>query len=157
MASTPNHQPVDSQTLHRRELFRQIILPLLGGAAFVALLLVITLLLPRRLQVSLISDFMLTCLGLCPAVICLFPLYVAMMVMAFGMNKVNDALARPLRRLENGSSALASRVGQVTDTINQKAVDLSVKIAPIEKVLDVFERPQDIEQRGTHEPDSHSR
>lgn len=153
MASMPDSQPNTSQSLHRREITTQIILPLVGGSLFILLLFVGALLLQRRLQVSLVSDLMMTCLVLCPAVICLFPLYVVMMVMAFAMGKVSDAVAKPLYRMENWSKSLAHTATNVTDTINHKTIDLSAKLAPVEKILSAFDQPQNIQEEN-HDTDT---
>lgn len=76
-----------------------------------------------------------------------------MMVMAFGMGKISDAVAKPLYRVENWSKSLANTANNVTDIINHKTIDISAKLAPVEKILGAFDQAQNI-QGENHEPDA---
>ena len=151
MAATVPQQPSSAQ-IHRRETLLQVVLPLVGGLVLLLLLLLMALLLPRRLQVSLVADLMMTCMFLCPAVICVFPLYVILMVMAFGMNSVHDLAGRSLGRLQDFSRSVSEKAVETTDTINQKTVDISAKLAAADKILGTFDRPA--AQEESHESDN---
>jgi hypothetical protein len=103
--------------VHRKETWLHIILPVAGGGAITVGLVILTLLLPLHAQVSLVANLLLL-LVLCPLATCLFPLYIVMMVIAFGMNRVHDGAARPLRRVGDLSRDLADRTISLSESIN---------------------------------------
>jgi hypothetical protein len=93
--------------------------------------------------VGIVADVMLTVLMLCPAVICLFPLTLGMIVAIFGMNRAHNGLARPVRQVAVYSRTLMERSTAVTDHINQKTIDLSARLGGVYKLLSVFESEED--------------
>ena len=129
--------------LHRRDTLRYIVLPI----ALVLLLIIVclagVLLMPRRVQVGTVSNVMLMVLMLCPAVICLLPVTIAAVVGVFGMNRVHDAVANPLKQLENRSATLAEKVESTTERINRKTIDVSARFGVVHKLLGTFEKPED--------------
>jgi len=102
-------------------------------------------LLPLRAQVSLIAD-LLSLLVLCPLATCLFPIYVLMMVVAFGMNRVHDGAARPLRRMSDLSRGLADRTISLSEAASQVSIRLIASVAALDKLWDVFDRPKDVDE-----------
>ncbi len=118
-----------------------MIWPLLGAVVLFLLGIIIVLVLPRRLQVSLISDWLLTVLVLCPMVICMFPLVIGIIALIAGMNQLHQTTAKPLRRLSALSQTMADRTVQTTTVINEKTVDASSRFAFLERLLSVFDEP----------------
>src|SRR5262249_33995513 len=106
MVVPPDSGIIASKTKHNRETLLSIILPMLGVGAVVLVGLIIVLLLPERLQVSLIADWLLSVLFLCPVVLCLFPLCIGLIAAIVGMNKAHDAMAKPLQRVQTLSALL---------------------------------------------------
>lgn len=141
MASSPTDQVSNSASTHRRETLVYIILPFAVAVLLVVAGVVIAMILPQRAQVSVIADLLLSVLLLCPAVVCLFPLVLLLITGAVAMNQVHDKAALPLRRVEQLTENLARRTHRVTEVINRKAVELGVKSASIERLLDIFEKP----------------
>lgn len=131
-----------SEDTHRRETIRYILLPMAGVVALVIIGAVISLLLPGRLQVSLLADWLLTILFLCPLALCLFPICILLVAAIAGMNKAHTAIANPLRRLEVLSGTIKERVSKTADTINHKTVDASAKWAFVDRLLAVFDPPK---------------
>lgn len=138
----PADQPTAEST-HRRETLRYITLPMLGGGVVMLIPVILVLLIRERLPVSLIADWMLAVCVLCPLALCLFPVTIAMMVMAFGMNKVHDGLARPLRRAGVFSKSIVDRAARLTDSINRRSISLSTVLAPLNTLWGIFDRPQE--------------
>lgn len=124
---------------HRRETLLQIVLPVLAGAVLIIVLLVTAALLQAR-QMGAIADFLLTVMVLCPAAICMLPFYMIFAVLALSFGGVHSAAAKPLRRVEDLTSTLSSRTRAISDSISRRSIDLSVKIAPLERLLMIFER-----------------
>ena len=96
MASSSDSRHPASEDTHRRETIRYILLPMVGLSVLVLAGAVISLLLPGRLQVSLIADWLLTILFLCPLALCLFPVCILMVAAIVGMNKAHSAIANPM-------------------------------------------------------------
>lgn len=135
--------PRESVRQHRRDTRRHIILPAFFALLLIVICLVAVLLLPRRSQVSIVSDTMLTVFVLCPLAICFMPITILFIGAIFGMNRAHDALARPLTRLEDYSKTLTERTGVVTDQVNQQTINLSARLGVLDKLLDVFEMPKE--------------
>ncbi|MBI5669149.1 MAG: hypothetical protein HZC41_14185 [Chloroflexi bacterium] len=136
----PDRQILAEQA-HRRETRLYIILPLVVGIVVVVAGGVIALLLPQRLQVSLIADLLVTVLLLCPSVLCLFAVAIGFVAAAAAMNKAHTGAGKLLGRAEGLSARMLDTTNRATETINQKTINLSVKLAFLEKLLDVYERP----------------
>lgn len=136
----PDRQTLAEQT-HRRETRIGIILPLAVGIVVVLLGGVIAMLLPQRLQVSIIADLMVTLLMLCPSVLCLFVIAIGLVAAAAGMNKAHDSAGKALGKAEGLSARVLNTTERATEAINQRTINLSVKLAFLEKLLGVFDRP----------------
>lgn len=136
----PDRQIIAEQT-HRRETRLYIILPLVAGIVVVLAGGVIALLLPQRFQVSIIADLMLAVLILCPSVLCLFLIVVGLAAAVVGMNKVHTGAGKTLGRAEGLTARVLDGTNRATESINQKTINLSVKLAFLEKLLGAFDRP----------------
>ena len=138
----PESRPAEVR--HRHETRLQLLLPMFLVGLLLLGCVAIVLAFPRRLQVGIVADIMLIVLMLCPAVICMLPLALGMLVAAFGMNKVHDGLARPMRQVAELSNTLTERTAVVTDTVNQKTIDVSARFGGIYKLLSIFESKDEI-------------
>jgi hypothetical protein len=146
MAAVPNRQT--SQQQHRRETILYLIVPMIGVGMIVLGGGAIALLLPRRAQVSILSDWMLIVMVLCPAVLCLFGVCIALIVAVAGMNRLHDAATKPLDRLETLSTTLTEKTTQATDAVAQQTVNVSARFAFIDRLLNMFdELPENEEEK----------
>ena len=125
---------ISSVDAHRRETWLFILLPFLGGTLLVLALFTLALLLPLRSQVSLVADWMVTVFILCPMAICLLPIYVLMMVAAFGMNKVHDKAASPLKRLEILSRTLMEKTITASESLSRASISLGTRFAFLDHI-----------------------
>ena len=130
---------------YRSTLSSQVILPMLLFVLVVVGALVAVFVLPRRLQVGIISDLLLTVFVLCPAALCLLPLTVVMVAGFFGMNRVHSAAARPLRKLEDASLQLVERTESTTDQINKTTIGISARFGAVYRLMGYFEQQEDDE------------
>jgi lysylphosphatidylglycerol synthetase-like protein (DUF2156 family) len=142
---------VTSTEKHQRETRRQVWLPLLLAVVLIVVcaVVVVVLFVPRlegENQVSIVSNILLMVFILCPAVLCFGALAIGMVVAAFAMNKGHDALAKPLRRVEELSQSLEARTLQTTTALNRKTIELGSRFAIVSRWLGVFERPKDQKQ-----------
>jgi hypothetical protein len=139
-----NGQVLPSETQHRRETRRQIWLPI--GVVLLVLLVCLGFVMSpafppvRRDGVSLVADWMLTILVLCPAVICLFALAVGGIVSVVLMNRLHDMAATPLRRAELLTETLKARVESTGEAMSRKSIDLSARWAYFDRLLSIFDR-----------------
>jgi hypothetical protein len=140
-----------AELAHRREILRYIVLPTVGLIALIGLGVGIVLLLPKPGQVSLVADWMLTVFFLCPVMLCLFPIVILMVAAIAGMNKLHDKTLSPLKRLEHMAATLNTNVAQLTDSINHKTVDASVKFAFLDRLLSIFDPPSSPSPNGEKE------
>ena len=133
----------ESARQHRRDSLRQIVVPIL--LVFLLLIAIVAgvLLLPRRAQVSLVSDFVLTILVLCPMVLCFLPVTILSVVAVFGLNRVHEVMKRPLYRLEDYSNVMAERTESVTSQVNRQTIQISARFGAVYKLLSIFEPPEE--------------
>ncbi len=130
-----------AERAHRRETRLHIILPLAGGLVLILASLVAVLLLPKRLQVSLVADWLLLICFLCPTALCLFPVAIGMVVAAAGLGAAHQKTAGGLARVERLTARALERTQGATEKVNQTTINLSVKLAFFDKLLGAFDRP----------------
>lgn len=154
MTTPPSQpQPLPSERIHRRETLWQIILPVAGGTVLFALLFAAVFLIPQLLpypeQVSMVADVLVILFMLTPVLICLVPVYLLFMIMAFGMGAFNQGTANQLRRLHRLSQTITDQTITATNQVNQQAANLRVKLAGVEDRMeqtfrvDESEKPDD--------------
>src|SRR3982751_4009599 len=90
---------LESKKLHRRAVRLEILLPFAGGLLLIILLVVIAAI-AGKTPTSGVANTMLTVLMLCPMALCLLPVYLLLVVAVFGMNRVYNLIAKPLRQLQ---------------------------------------------------------
>lgn len=134
-----SHRQTDNQS--RRETFIYLIVPLMLTVVTVLLVILIILLLPNRLQVALIADWMTTLLILCPLALCGFLFAVIALVSVAFMSRSTTAVRKPIRRLAERTHSLADRVTKTTDSVNNVVVSGSSRFAYWERFLKVFDPP----------------
>jgi len=132
----------ESDRIYRREVRRQIILPIGLGFLFTAGLVALVLLLPLRGQVSIVSDVMLTWVVLCPLAICMFLPALLMALTIYGMGSLNRAAAKPLHRLHDFSETTANKAAAATDEVNQRTLRASARLGWLYRATGVFDRPE---------------
>ncbi|MDQ7027713.1 MAG: hypothetical protein Q9P01_12900 [Anaerolineae bacterium] len=131
--------------IHRRESMRQIYLPFaLGLLLLLTMLLIVAL--PSapiwRIRAQAVADWTVIILCLIPIVFCILPLFMLLAMSVWGMNRVHSSTERPLRKLENLSAGLATRIDNVSEYINQKTIDTSSTIEPVMTMISAFDTPQ---------------
>lgn len=128
------------ETIHRRETRRQIILPMVGASLLIFIIFLMAALLPLRVQVSTLADWMTTIFLLCPAVICLLPIYIILVAGVYGMNKLHNSVGTPLQKLEHFSEGVANRIESATTGVNRQTVKWRARFAPLEKLMSIFDK-----------------
>lgn len=131
-------------TIHRRETNWQIYLPfLLGIATLLAIFLLIAL--PSdpvwRDRAQAIGDFLYTLFCIIPFLICLFPIYILILLSIYGTTKLHDGTERPLRKLEQLTASLAERIESATEYVNNRTASLSDSLEPLDNVFNAFDTP----------------
>ncbi len=139
---------------HRRDTWLWIILPMVLLALLIAAAVAVLLFVPDELQeaqTSVVADLMMAVMMLCPAVVCMLPITVLMLVSVVGLNRAHGAVARPLRVLEGDSATLANKTHAVAGNVNSKTIRISSRFGFIYKHLGLFEQKpnqEDIEPHG---------
>ncbi|MGQ9887201.1 MAG: hypothetical protein ACUVSX_01810 [Aggregatilineales bacterium] len=151
--SQPRPLRPDSKAQHLRETRRQILLPLLAGTLLIVVLVGVVLILPRRAQVSIISDFLLTLFVLCPAAVCLLPVTIGLLVAAFGAGRLHDSAAPPLRSLQARTAAMSDRTAALADAVNRRVVAYGGRLGAALRAFDAFEhkQPTAVDEETTNE------
>jgi hypothetical protein len=142
MAASPKRP---SQALHRRETLIYVLLPVAGGGLVLLAALAVTLfgVLPRRPQVSILADWLLTVLVLCPAVLCLLPVCILLMTMVFGLNRLHGKTEGLMGKAEDMSASLANKAINASETVSRKSIGLTAKLAFFDPLWRVFDRKED--------------
>lgn len=130
-----------STQIHNRAVRREILLPFAGGLLLLLVLMVVAVV-AGQTPASAAANTMLTLLVLCPLVLCLFPVYLILIVALVGMNKAHDSVAKPLRRLEALSLQMRQRTYSTSDRLARSSINLNTRFAPLDKVVfSAFDRP----------------
>ena len=128
--------------LHRQSTLRTIIFPFLLAVSVIIAIFAVSALLSdplARSRVSIIADFMMTTMILCPMVIVLFVVYMLIVVLNYGMVRLHAATGTPLQRLENLTQRMSERAGAVTGKVNEQAVKYRSWFAKVEHFMSAFE------------------
>lgn len=126
---------------HRRETRWQIYLPFVLGVLLVLLVAVVMALLPRRAQVSVIADFMLLIMILCPMVLCMFPLVLVTVSAAYGASRLHTVTGKPLERLEKLSGEMHERTNHLSETWGQRSITWLVRVEPVLRLMRIWDEP----------------
>jgi hypothetical protein len=154
--SETNPERMSAADRHRQETWLYIVLPMLGAIAAVIALMAFSLLfvIAKRPQVALVSDLMLTVWVLCPLAICLLPIYIVMVAIAFGVSKLHGGTEKPLRRLGDVSNTLSQRVIKTGDSLSRKSIAITSAAALLDRLWGIFDLPTSEEQVQEKEHDS---
>jgi hypothetical protein len=130
--------PQQAQALHRRDVFYKVDVPLyLGGLALIALIVLVAMftnLAPA--EMGMVADFMAIFFLLLPMVLCLLPVYVIFMIVAFGAGALNNFTGRQFNRLNRLTYNIAEKTVNVTAAIDKRALDARVKVAGAESLME---------------------
>jgi predicted PurR-regulated permease PerM len=146
----------EAKRLHRRDTRWRIMLPLA-----LAFLLIFTLFglvaFPAesvwRLRASAISDFLVSLLVLCPLILCLFPVYLLTVLLAWWATRLHRGVQPPLERLQTSLDQAGSQLQRTAEMLSHKTIDWSAKLAPLLSLLSFFDRPNHTPQeQPPHEP-----
>ncbi|MDZ4763866.1 MAG: hypothetical protein SGI73_04885 [Chloroflexota bacterium] len=122
----------------RRTLTRIFLIALLGliGTAVVAGLL------PRGAQANLIANFLLTLLILCPAAVCLLPLYLGLMIVVFNVQRAHRITANALAKVNTVSANTMHSTQRAAEGWAKRSIQFNLFFAPLDKALfSLFDRP----------------
>lgn len=139
---TPSPVRQEQIRQHRRETFLYVIVPLLVTIFLVLLGIVVTLLLQRQLQVSLLADWMATALVFCPTLICTTVFCILLFAGIFLMNRANRAAVRPLEKVNAITESVAERTAKAADSVNSATVNAASRFAFLDGLLNIFELPE---------------
>jgi hypothetical protein len=119
----------------RRQVRREIVLPVAGGFILLLGVVLIAWRLPTPQHTAFVSNLLLTLLILCPAVICLFPVYLLLVFAIYGMGRANQSIYRPLSRLEALTHRMSARTDAAAEQIAQRTIGLSSRFARLEHIV----------------------
>ncbi len=145
---TPDHEHEQ-----RRDTILHLILPMIVAGVTVGIPIVVVLLLGRRAQVGIIADLMVSTLALCPAVLCGYLLCVVLLTSVVMMRRLTVRAMRPVQRLHDLTDTLHERVTTATDTVNQQTVNVSARLAVLDRIWTLFDRPESEGKGSEHVTD----
>ena len=120
---------------HRSEVRTQIMLPVLGGVAFVGLLLVIVILTTSPIKLSIVANCMLSAFTLVPTMLlCLIPTIITVAAAA-GSWQLNRSAAPPLRNLRGRITAVMRTIRQRAPQVSQPVVEIQGRFTYFETLL----------------------
>lgn len=129
------------QRAERRRVWLTVLLPFLIALAIAVVIIGTALSLRSPVQVSVLSDSMLTVLVLCPLVICMFPLVILSFVSVRLLNRLHPRSRSPLRRLEAWTALVEQNVDERLGNVDERVVNWAVRFAPIRQILTTFDPP----------------
>lgn len=128
----------------KRQVRRQIIYPFMLGIALMVFMMLLTIPL-RQSDLGAIADLMISCLCFFPIAICMFPVYMIVVLSAIYMGKGNQALGKQFGRARVFSGQMVKRSEDISDTINEHVIDLSEKVAKLDVIFDIFEEKENLD------------
>ncbi|MCS6834452.1 MAG: hypothetical protein NZ750_00345 [Anaerolineae bacterium] len=146
----------EAQRLHRHDSRWRITLPL--ALAFLLVFVLFGLVaFPSesvwRLRASAISDFLVSVLILCPLILCLFPVYLLVVALAWWATRLHQGAQPPLERLQTRLDQAGAQLQRAAESLSHKTIDWSAKLAPLLSLLSIFDRPNHVPQeQSPHEP-----
>lgn len=127
------------QRAERRRVWFTVLLPFLVVVAIAIVIIGTVLSLRSPVQVSLLSDSMLTVLVLCPLVICMFPLVILSLVLVSLLNRLRPRSRSPLRRLEAWTALMEQNVDEWLGNVDERVLNWAVRFAPVRQILTTFD------------------
>lgn len=125
-----------SRTESRRTIWRWM---LLAGLVITAAMIVVMLLREAE-QVSLIADFMLIVMVLCPMLLCLGPLAVGLWVAVFAMSRVDNLLGGQIDRLEGITQSLSERTAKASEALSKRSISFSAQFAILDRLFNPVDK-----------------
>ncbi|MBI1279461.1 MAG: hypothetical protein GC179_15130 [Anaerolineaceae bacterium] len=148
---TPSPVRQEQIRQHRRETLLYFIVPLLVTVFIVLLGIVVTLLLQRQLQVSILADWMAIVLVFCPALLCTTVVCILLVACIFLMNRASRAAVRPLQKVNELADTAADRTAKAAASINNTTVNIASRFAFLDRLLSIFDLPDEkTETRENH-------
>lgn len=135
----PDRQLYDRE--HRRETLLYFILPSIVAVVTLLAVIVVVLLLKRQMQVAIIADWLLSVFVLCPALLCGFVVCILLIILVALMNRLQDAILRPVRWADEKSQNAANRFEAITTMITEKMIDFASNFAFLDRLLSFFDEP----------------
>ena len=129
------------QRAERRRIWLTVLLPFIIALAIAVAIIGTVLSLRSPVQVSVLSDSMLTALALCPLVICMFPLVILSLVLVSLLNRWHPRSRSPLRRLEAWTALMEQNVDQWLGNVDERVLNWAVRFAPLRQLLTTFDAP----------------
>ncbi len=119
----------------------QIILP--AGLALLVIMGLTVLIVTTRTPtgISIFADLFLAFLCLLPLILCMTPVYLGMIFGAVYVGRLNHTIVDTARRARQATERLEAQTEAVTDNINRTTINASARIAPLERLFSVFDRP----------------
>ncbi|MDX2160795.1 MAG: hypothetical protein SF162_05670 [bacterium] len=133
---------------------RAIWLPFGLGLLAILLLSLATLTFPDVRQIDLVANFLLVFV-LCPAILCLFPVYLLFVLAVYGMGRLNQGVSKPLMRVERLTASADERVTGISARLAKASITFNARLAYIDRaVFSIFdERPENRETTHGHSAD----
>lgn len=131
---------IDPALLRQRQFLRNIALPIGLAALLVFGAGLFTLFGLRGRDASLVADLTLTCLCLLPALLCLFPIYLALVVSVTVLSRADTFTTRQVRRARTLTADVAERTYQTGDSLSRRSIAFNARFAPLDRLFDVFDR-----------------
>lgn len=146
MMLTPEERHAQTQKILQQVTRREIVLPFALGIVGIVVLVVIAALTPRPFVVA---DVLLTTLILCPAMICMIPIYILLVAAIWGMGRVTGLVAKPLAALEKLTARAETETKRVSATAMRQTATFSTQVAPLEHLLDHAFEPKSKDKADT--------
>lgn len=125
----------------RRLVRHGVMLPFLIVFVIAAAIIGTVLSLRSPVQVSVMSDSMLTLLVLCPLVICMFPLVILSLLLVSLLNRWHPLSRSPLRRLEAWTALMEQHAEEWLGNVDDRVLNWAVRLAPFRQLLTTFDPP----------------
>jgi hypothetical protein len=126
--------------LRRRQFLRSILLPVGLSALLIFGAGIFTLFGLRGQDASVVADIMLTCLCLFPMLMCLFPVYLALVISVTVLGRADHFTTRQVRRVRVLTADVAARTYQTGDSLSRRSINFNARFAPLDRLFNLFDR-----------------
>lgn len=140
MAVRPSQMREETKARHERDTRLEVWLPWGAGAAVLVIAVIVTAVFATRSERSVMADFLLMVLMLCPMALCAFPLMLGLIIAAVGLGRVHDWTQVKLGGLVALSEQTNDRIDRLSARLGRAGVTFGTNVAPAEYLIGrVFE------------------
>lgn len=104
-------------------------------------------------QISIIGNTMLMCFVLLPMILCGAVVFLLFAGAALGIRSLHNSAEGGMQRVSDLTHTAAERAASAAESVSRRSIDFNARFAHFERLLSLFDNPQQTEGDPSHESD----